>query len=69
MSRGNRYFTWDGYYRGPGSGLGVVLLLAAIIYAATHPGVIDDILGSFPHQIPDVPTPTPPAVPSGAPSP
>ncbi len=71
MSRGNRYFTWDGYYRGPGAGIGFVLLLAGIVYEVTHPGTIDGLLESLRPQLPDLPTPTvtPPAPPGDVPAP
>ncbi|MFF7019923.1 hypothetical protein ACFY97_02700 [Streptomyces klenkii] len=67
MSRGNRYFTPDGYYRGPGAGIGALLLLAVIIYAVTHPDVVDHILETIRQKA--LETSTPPALPSDSPSP
>ncbi|SDJ50327.1 hypothetical protein [Streptomyces indicus] len=66
---GNRYFTWDGYYRGPGAGIGFLILLGFIVYAATHPGTLDSILESLRGQFGDLTAPevTPPADPTGTP--
>lgn len=69
---GNRYFTWDGYYRGPGSGIGFVLTLGLIIYGVTHPGTVDHFLEQVRPQLPDhlpAPTVTPPAPPGDVPTP